>query len=97
MVKETSDRGFVFVGSSDSNDGDVNGNKGGRDVWAVKVDSIGNAQWKRTVGGSADEVAYDVFQNASGEYMISGYTQSNDGDVSGNHGGMDIWAVKLSH
>ena len=29
-------------------------------------------------------------------YILSGATSSNDGDVSGNHGGTDIWVVKLA-
>jgi len=30
-----------------------------------------------------------------GSYIIAGYTFSNDGDVSGNHGNADLWIVKL--
>ena len=32
---------------------------------------------------------------ADGGYMLTGYTQSNDGDVAGNHGAADAWLVKV--
>ena len=28
--------------------------------------------------------------------MVAGYTSSNDSDVTGNHGGIDYWILKLS-
>ncbi len=33
---------------------------------------------------------------ADGGYAVAGYTQSSDGDVSFNHGGQDMWVVKIS-
>jgi len=41
-------------------------------------------------------LAYSVKQTSEGGYIVAGATQSTDGDVSGNHGGYDIWVVKLS-
>ncbi|MCK9236454.1 MAG: T9SS type A sorting domain-containing protein, partial [Acholeplasmataceae bacterium] len=29
-------------------------------------------------------------------YIVAGYSYSNDGDVSGNHGNSDYWIVKLT-
>jgi hypothetical protein len=32
------------------------------------------------------------------DFMVSGFTYSNDGDVSGNHSnGSDAWVIKLSY
>ena len=30
-----------------------------------------------------------------GGYILAGSTGSNDGDVSGNHGGSDVWVMKM--
>lgn len=47
-------------------------------------------------GGSRDDYFTTVKVYPSGnEFLAVGYTNSNDHDVSGNHGGNDIWLVKL--
>lgn len=95
-VQHTSDGGFIMAGSTSSNNGDVSGNHGGGDGWAVKLDDTGNIEWQRALGGSGYEEIYAVQQTTDGGYVVVGYTTSNDGDVSGNHGDGDAWIAKLS-
>ncbi|MBS1939311.1 MAG: T9SS type A sorting domain-containing protein [Bacteroidetes bacterium] len=99
-IQQTSDGGFILVGSTQSNDGDVSGlhegANGGRDVWVVRLDNTGNIQWQKCLGGTGGEEAYSIQQTSDGGYVLGGYTNSNDGDVSGGHGGSDAWVVKLS-
>src|SRR6185503_3127395 len=82
----TPDGGFMLSGFTDSNDGDVSGNHGKRDFWVVKTDGSGNLQWQKCLGGSGDDASYAVRATADGGCVVAGYTESNDGDVSGNHG-----------
>jgi hypothetical protein len=90
------DGSTVIFSQSLSNDGDVSGNHGGGDIWAFKIDGSGSLIWKRSLGGSQlDEFRY-ADTTADGGCIMAGYTSSNNGDVSGNHGGEDIWIVKLS-
>lgn len=91
----TSDGGYFMAGMTSSNDGDVSGHKGGKDFWAVKLDANGNIQWQRPLGGSWDEIAYSGQQTADGGYILAGSALSNNGDVTGYHGGQDVWVVKL--
>ncbi|CAN5536472.1 hypothetical protein BH11BAC1_BH11BAC1_06450 [soil metagenome] len=93
----TLDGGFIFVGGTNSNDGDVNGNHGGIDVWIVKVDSSSNIQWQRCYGGTSNESAMGIDTTTDGGYIIEAYTQSNDGDVTGYHGGNDYWILKIDN
>lgn len=93
--EETPDGGFLFFGSSESNDGEVSGNNGGADYWVGKVDSLGNHQWSKLFGGSADEFAYHIVATTDGNYLLTGCTYSNDGDVTGFKGGSDGWLVKI--
>jgi len=95
-LKPTPDGGFVMVGSTSSNNGNVLGNHGSYDVWVVKIDSTGSIQWQKCLGGTADDYGYsiDVINNQS--YVVVGTTYSNDGDVSGSHGDCDFWIVKLT-
>jgi len=52
--------------------------------------------WQKCLGGSSYDYAQSIQQTADGGYVVCGYTPSNDGDVSGNHGSEDFWIVKLS-
>jgi len=94
-VQQTSDGGYIMVGLTFSNDGDVSGNHGQSDVWVVKLDDLGNLSWQKTLGGSGDDHGWDIQQTSDGGYIAVGTTMSNNGDVSGNHGGFDVWVVKL--
>jgi hypothetical protein len=95
-VRQTSDGGFIVAGFTWlSNDGDVTGNHGDFDSWIVKLDTAGNIQWQKCLGGSGRETAYSVRQTNDGGYIVAGNSNSNDGDVTGNHGDFDYWIVKL--
>lgn len=96
-IEQTSDEGFILAGYSNSNDGDVTGNHGGDDFWVVKLTSSGAIYWEKSLGGSNSDVSYMVKQTTEGGYILTGYTSSNDGDVSGNHGNSDYWVVKLTN
>lgn len=91
-----SDSGFILAGSSTSNNGNVTGNHGSTDFWIVKTDGSGNIQWQKSLGGSGIEECYSIHSTFDGGYIAAGYTNSNDGQVSGNHGNNDFWIVKLN-
>ncbi len=94
-ISNTPDNGFIIAGSTNSTDGQVSGNHGGYDAWIVKLDSAGNIMWSHCYGGSKNDTAYWVEPTRDGGYIFVGSTSSNDGDVTGNHGGADAWMVKL--
>ena len=89
-IQQTNDHGYIIAGNTSSNDGDVSGSHDTSgntcDVWVVKLDTAGNIQWQKCLGGSMDDAAYSVQQTNDRGYIIAGATSSNDGDVSGNHG-----------
>lgn len=88
---------FFLSGSSSSSDGDVTGNHGSSDGWVIKIDSTGNMQWEKSLGGSQGEEIFAATGNPDGTCTVAGTTYSNDGDVSGNHSSYgDVWVVKLS-
>jgi len=95
-IQQTTDGGYIVSGDSDSNNGDVTGNHGGKDYWIVKLDENGNIEWQKSLGGSGDDQTYSVQQTTDGGYIVVGSSNSNDGDVSGNNGGKDFWVVKLN-
>ena len=95
-ITQSFDGGYVIVGYSVSNDGDVSGNHGGVDYWIVKINSIGTIEWQKSLGGSNDDIPFSITQTIDGGYIIAGNSSSNDGDVSGNHGYVDCWIVKIN-
>lgn len=53
-------------------------------------------QWQQCLGGAGGEFGTCIQPTIDGGYVLSAYTTSNSGDVSGNHGGSyDAWVVKI--
>jgi hypothetical protein len=97
-ILQTSDGGYIFIGSTYSSDGDVTGHHGTSawDMWVVKITSTGTIEWQNCYGGTETEEGYSIAQASNGDYVIAGYTSSTDGDVTGNHGGRDSWIFRIS-
>ena len=97
--QNTTDGGFVFVGTSTFANGDVTVNHGYDDYWIIKTSSTGIIQWQVSVGGSEIDFPRSIEQTSDDGYIICGFSKSNDYDVSGHHGGSfysDFWVVKLN-
>lgn len=95
-VEQTSDGGYIVAGYSASSDGDVGGNYGEEDYWIVKLDALGNLVWEKNLGGSLEDYAYDIHQTTDQGYIVAGYSESSDFDLSDNNGKKDSWIVKLN-
>ncbi|MDQ7092073.1 hypothetical protein REC12_00495 [Desulfosporosinus sp. PR] len=81
-VQPTSAKGYIAVGETSSNDGDFAGkNHGQHDGVIVKFDALGNTQWTKTWGGSANDGFYSVQPTQDDGFIIAGYTESSDGDL----------------
>jgi Secretion system C-terminal sorting domain len=94
-IAPTNDGGYAITGGTLSTDGDVTGNHGGIDYWVVKLNNAGGLQWQRTLGGSGTDSPRSIAAASDGGYIVAGYSQSINGDVTNNHGGGDCWIVKL--
>jgi len=98
-VKQTKDGGYIVVGGTNSNDGDVTNHHGPTittDYWLVKLDAGGNKQWQKTYGGTNNDFAESVIQTKDGGYIIAGNTNSKNGDVTNVRDTIygDAWIVK---
>ncbi len=94
-IEQTNDGGYIAAGTSQSIDGDVTANNGYFDFWVVKVDASGNLEWQKALGGSDSDWAWSVQQTNDNNYIVAGFSESSDGDVSISYGGKDCWIVKL--
>jgi hypothetical protein len=96
-VISTTDGGYMLIGSTISNDGDVSGNHGQSDIWLIKINQEGTILWQKTYGGSYADDGNSIIQTNDGGYIILGATNSTDFDVPGNnHGGTDLWVFKIN-
>ncbi len=94
-VVRSNDGGFVMAGFSESTDFDISNSRGSYDFWVVKITEVGNLVWEHSLGGAGIEIAYDIALTATGNYLVTGHTFSNDQDISVNHGEADTWLLQL--
>jgi hypothetical protein len=80
---QTSDGGYAIGGYTSSF------GAGQLDVYVVKLDSTGNLQWTKTIGGPGNEIGFSLIQTSDGGYAITGPTYSFGA------GGADVYVVKL--
>lgn len=66
------------------------------DVFVGRYATQGNFFWKTILGGSGEESLEEFIETNDGGYVLTGSTNSQDGDLSTNRGGMDVWVAKLN-
>lgn len=69
---------------------------GSFDFKAMKLHPDGSIEWQKTYGGSAEDIAYSIKTIPDHGYIVVGYTKSTNGDVVDNHGGSDMWVMRLN-
>ncbi|MEK9608562.1 MAG: hypothetical protein VW058_02680 [Flavobacteriaceae bacterium] len=103
-LEETEEGGFVLLGYSNSQDGDVPPTNGFHDNWIIKVDAGGNLVWKKTFGFSGHDHAYKVISTQDGGYFFNGFLDVTASNGAGNSGGTlranrhgvgEFWCHKL--
>ena len=93
---QTQDGNFLIMGSSDSDDVDINNNKGTYDFWVVKLNNTGTLLWEKSFGGTEIDEARTITSTADGNFLIAGDSRSNDIDLSTNNGAADVWIIKIN-
>jgi len=84
-LTETSDHGFIVLGTSVGNDIDVPFHNGGSFVFdwlVIKTDSNGNKQWVKVLGGNNDELNVGSIIEANGGYYIASSSNSTNKDCN---------------
>jgi hypothetical protein len=94
-IIQTLDGGFLISGSVTPNDS--NAYLSYIDYyWMIKLDSNHNFQWHSCDGSNNGGYCNSAIQTSDGRFAFLGSAYYNVGDVSGAHGGADVWLVKLS-
>lgn len=93
---QANDGGYVILGLTKSTDGDLAGRIGNdSDYWLLKLSETGEKLWSKTYGGTGSDVATSISKTSDGGYILTGYSESSDGDTSVNAGFQDYWIVKI--
>jgi WD40 repeat protein len=95
----TPDGGYLVTGSTDSEDGDITDKRPyfNKDAWVMKLDGSGHLVWSKTFGSFGYDAGYSVIGTADGGWLVAGVAGNNNGDVTGYHGGGDVWVLKLDN
>jgi len=98
QASRTSDGGYLMTGLSDSQDGDINQASvfDTSNIFVVKCDSLGNKVWARIYGGNLYDKGRFGMEDSHGNYLITGTTLSNDGDVNASHLNAEVFVMKLN-
>ena len=95
-IINTSDGGFMVIGSSKSNDGLIQNKMDlESDIILMKFDSDKSIEWVKNYGGSRDDRGQSVVEVSGIGYALLGYSMSNDGDASRNEGFHDNWVILI--
>lgn len=107
-MESSPDGGFIITGWSESSDGDVmTTSSTNKDIWTLKLDSLGNIVWQDKFGGNSDDLGFSLDVKKDGSSIVCGYLFSrnvspNDSNEMGvgligysNNGTRD-WYNKLS-
>jgi len=104
-ILQTVDGGFFFVGFLDITAARSDGfeektgtltRHGVGEFWGTKIDAQGNLQWRRYFGGTNNDRAHAVVRAWDGGYIMAGFSESDDFDISDTRGSYDFWVVKVS-
>ncbi len=89
------DSGYVMIGKTASKELDPSNFYGGLyDLWVLKLKNNGDIDWQKVYGGSEDEYPHGI-GNSDSNFILVGRTESIDGAVTYNHGGEDVWVLKI--
>jgi hypothetical protein len=95
-IINTSDGGFMVIGSSKSNDGLIqNKINSESNIILMKFDNDKSVEWVKNYGGSRDDRGQSVVEVSGIGYALLGYSMSNDGDASHNEGFHDNWVILI--
>ncbi len=103
-VVQTADGGYFFIGFLDVTAARADGfteketsltRHGVGEFWGTKLDAEGNIEWRRYFGGTNNDRAHAVVQSADGGFVMTGFSESADFDISDSRGSYDFWVLKI--
>lgn len=95
-IIETNNGNIIAVGKTNSINGNSIENHGADDGLVVELNSNGNILWTKCYGGSSSDFFCEIVKLNDGNFLLSGGTNSNNGNVINNKGQDDFWIIKIN-
>ncbi|NER17038.1 hypothetical protein [Spongiivirga citrea] len=105
-ILQTNDGGYFLGGFLDVTESNGEGSTGKKGIstshgvgefWGQKLDSNGNLEWRRYFGGTNNDRIHKVLQANDSGFVLVGFTESNDFDITQTNGSYDFWVVKIDN
>ncbi len=102
---ETDDGGLFFIGFLDLTAARADGyaeknpyatRHGVGEFWCTKLSADGTLQWRYYFGGTNNDRAHAVVAAPDGGFVMAGFSESDDFDISQPNGSYDFWVVKVN-
>ena len=89
------DGSYWVAGRTTSTQGDISGHHGGTDGWVFRLGPTGDHTGQRCLGGSGTDEIRGIHVLPNGNALVTGFTNSSDGDVTDQFGSHDLWVILL--
>lgn len=88
---------ILMFGVVDSVGNQVDSSKGGKDIWMARLDNNGNLLWRKSIGGSFDDIPIKAILNDEGNIYLVSNSNSSDKDIGINSygGNNDVLLMEL--
>lgn len=102
---ETPEGGLFFTGFLDITSARADGytekhasltRHGVGEFWGTKLNSQDQIEWRTYFGGTNNDRAHAVARAQNGGYVMAGFSESDDFDISDPRGSYDFWVVKVN-
>ncbi|XLS29374.1 hypothetical protein ACJD0Z_00800 [Flavobacteriaceae bacterium M23B6Z8] len=103
-ILQTSNGGYFVAGFLDVTGSGGEGNTGRSsftahgvgEFWGSLLNASGEIVWQRYFGGTNNDRAHAVVQANDGGFVLAGFTESDDFDISQTNGSYDFWVLKIN-
>ncbi len=104
-IVESEDGGLFFTGFLDITSAKADGytdksysltRHGVGEFWGTKLNAQGALEWRKYFGGTNNDRAHAVVTGHDEGFVMAGFSESNDFDISDPRGSYDFWVVKIS-
>lgn len=100
-LQKAEENGYILGGTSDGNSsGDKFENgRGDYDYWIIRIDSVGNKIWDKTLGGSNTDDLADIISEPDRGFVMGGWSYSGSSSEKTENllGIADYWIIKVDH
>jgi hypothetical protein len=103
-IVESADGGLFFTGFLDISSAKADGyldksysltRHGVGEFWGTKLNAQGDLSWRKYFGGTNNDRAHAVVTAHDEGFVMAGFSESEDFDVSDPRGSYDFWVVKI--